>query len=227
MATKQTNNILKFPTVLVGIFAHEDDEVAGAGGILTKNVRLGGKSHVICFGGSTDLRTQEFKNACEKMGVSCELLGKREGNYDDKKDETINLLRDLIIKYKPEFVITHRKEGDYNRDHRVVSELVRDAVIKAHIPFDGHVVKGIFYTECHSLHSIWHIMVDTTEDYERIREAFNCHKSQIDKLDGYYLKMLDARSKLRGVQAGCEKAEAFVYEPLPFVGGLNRRILGE
>jgi len=35
------------------------------------------------------------------------------------------------------------------------------------------------------------------------------HKSQIPKSDQYYMKLYDARTRLRGVQAACDRAEAF------------------
>jgi len=223
---KENNGLLKLPTNLLGIFAHEDDEVAGAGGTLIKNVQLGGKSHVICFGGSISIRAQEFMNACNKMGVTCELLGIEEGHYGDNLQKTSLLIKDNIIKYKPEFVITHRKDGDYHRDHRVVSELVREAVLKAQTPGEGHMAKGLLFTETHFPHQNWHVMVDVTEQFEIVLDVFRCHESQILKNNGYYLKMLDVRTKFRGVQAGCERAEAFIFEPLTLVGSMNRRNLG-
>lgn len=226
MNPKQGNDILSLPINLLGIFAHEDDELVGAGGTLIKNVKLGGSSHIICFGGSTRLRSKEFKNACRVMGVTCELLNLKEGHYDRNKLKITTKLRNEIIKHKPEFVITHRKQGDYHPDHKIVSDLAREASIRAQTPLNGWLIKGLLYTEGHSLHSVFHVMVDVSKYSQIILKAFHCHKSQIKKNQGYYLATLDERTKLRGVQAGCERAEAFFYEPLPLVGSFNRRNLG-
>ncbi|MFH1359159.1 MAG: PIG-L deacetylase family protein [archaeon] len=223
--TKQSNNLLELPTKIIAIIAHEDDETS-CGGLLAKNVRLGGESHVICFGGSTDLRFREFEESCKILGVTFELLRKKETRFDEDYSETIDKLSDIIIDKQPEFVITHRADGDYHRDHRVVSSIARESCIKAHVRKNRHDVKGILYTETMSLHPVVSIFIDITEEYDKVYKALKKHISQIEKLEDYYLQELDALTRLRGVQAGCERAEALFFEPLPLVSALNRRILG-
>ncbi|MFH1359158.1 MAG: PIG-L deacetylase family protein [archaeon] len=221
------NRILQFPTTLVGVFAHEDDEVIGAGGTLCKNARLGGKSHVVCFGGVDKKRVDELERACKTLGISYELLGHNQEHYTEiPYGETVNVVRDIIIQHKPEFVITHRADGDYHRDHGVVSSIAMDACQKAQNPSNLCRIKGLLYTETHSLHSVMHVLVDISEDYEKALEALGEHESQVDKLVGYYTQLYDKRTALRGLQAGCERAEAFVFDPLPIIGSLNRHRLG-
>jgi len=222
------NSLLKLPTNLVGVFAHEDDEVFGPGGLFAKNVKMGGKSHVISFGGCIGKRYTELQNACTKLGVTFETLKIIPNNYKKLKDNVkiVNLLRDKIISLKPRFVVTHSSTVDYHSDHKIVSHLTREAAIRATLPVNNHIVNGLLYTEGHFLHSYVHIFVDITNEYNLVVEAAKMHKSQMKKNNDYYLNALNGRTILRGVQAGCERAEAYVFEALQMVGSMNRRNLG-
>lgn len=224
----ENNAILKLPTMLVGIFAHEDDEILGPGGLLAKNVKKGGVSHLISFGGKDKKRLLELKKGCDKLNITFETLALTPISDDNpiKEAHVVSVLKDRIIELKPEFVVTHRKEGDYHPEHRMVSFLSREAVIRAQFPVKNHIAKGLLYTEGHSLHSNVHVFVDITEEYDLVVEAAKLHMGQMVKNDNYYLGTFNARSLLRGVQAGCERAEAFVFEPLPLIGSMNRRNLG-
>ena len=227
MESYLSNCFLKLPTNLLGIFAHEDDEVIGAGGTLAKNAKLGGKSHIICFGGKDRIRRDELDSACNNLGITYETEGYEDEHFESiNKGDARNKLRDLVINNKPEFVLTHRRSSEYNSDHHVVYDLARSATIKAQNPMEGWKAKGLLYTETHSPHEEWHIMVDITDQYEKAYSALEKHVSQMKKVNDYYLQLYDARTKMRGVQAGCERAEAFVLEPLPLIGGLNRKKFG-
>ena len=218
---------LQMPTNLLGIFAHPDDELVGVGGTLAKNARLGGKSMIVCFGGYTAKRRNELRKACKHAGFDLLILKKDEGTYHHDKHITIKKLKELIRKFKPEFVFTHRGEYDYHIDHRTVYDIVKDTVTVAQSSEQGWFTKGLLLTEGHFLHSRVHVFADVSKDFQTSQEAFAMHKSQIEKNDGYYLKLSEARAKLRGVQAGCKYAEAFQFEPLQLVGSFNRRNLGE
>ena len=232
MALEKLNNgILQFPTNLVGIFAHEDDEVLGAGGTLAKNVQKGGKSHVICFGGYEEVRRNELRDACEILGVTYETLGHQHETYSNLlQGEVSTYLKGRIIDYKPEFIVTHRGRSDYNLDHGAVEDMTMDAARRAQNPQEGWITKGLLLTETHSMHDLVHAFVDVSDQYEITQRALSLHKSQIQKLatqgGDFYTGLYDKRTALRGFQAGCERAEAFVLEPLPLVSGLNRRNIG-
>ena len=223
---KKNNSLIKLPTRLLAIIAHEDDEIA-CGGLLAKNIKLGGESHVICFGGSTELRSNEFENSCKILRVTFELLKKQESKYDENSIQTTDKISDIIIEKKPEFILTHRPKWDYHKDHRDVSRITKDSCIRAHTKKNRHDVKGILYSEATSLHPIVHVFINITNEYEQLFYAFNQHKSQIDKLEGYYLKELDFLTKLRGLHAGCNRAQAFIFEPLQLISAFNRGTLGE
>lgn len=226
--TKVGSGLLCLPTILVGVFAHEDDEVLGPGGLLAKNVKMGGTSHVISFGGKDEERAIELKGACDKLNVSYETLNLIPISPDNpiKQDEVIAFLRDRIIELKPEFLITHRKDKDYHHEHQLVSYLAHEALVRAQLPMKNHIAKGILYTEGHSPHSNVHIFVDITKEYDLVFEAAKLHTSQMEKNNDYYLDTLNGRTLFRGAQAGCFRAEAFAFEPLSIIGSMNRRNLG-
>jgi LmbE family N-acetylglucosaminyl deacetylase len=79
-------------------------------------------------------------------------------------------------------------------------------------------VSKLYHMEINSLITQPTIMMDVSKYYESAIEALQCHKSQIEKADGYYLKLYDARTRLRGVQAACSRAEAFTLIPTKHVG---------
>ena len=53
------------------------------------------------------------------------------------------------------------------------------------------------------------LIVDISKSYDTAVSALAEHKTQIPKADNYYFKLYDARTRLRGVQAACERGEAF------------------
>ena len=63
--------------------------------------------------------------------------------------------------------------------------------------------------EVNTLHSHPHVHVDVSDTYKYALAALMSHKSQISKADNYYEKLFDAKTRLRGVQAKCDRAEAF------------------
>ena len=114
------NRILVLPTMLLGVFAHEDDEILGPGGLLAKNVKMGGVSHVISFGGKDERRARELEAGCRKMNVTYETLNLIPVSSDNpiNQEKVIAALKDRIIDLKPEFLITHRKERDHHHEHQ-------------------------------------------------------------------------------------------------------------
>jgi hypothetical protein len=53
------------------------------------------------------------------------------------------------------------------------------------------------------------VYVDISKTYQYALGAIKEHKSQIQKADFFYEELYDARTRLRGAQAKCERAEAF------------------
>ena len=190
------------------VAAHPDDETLGAGGTIRRHVDQGIPVDVHCMTGN-DTRNSELKNACSVLGVRHLFLSERD---DFAIDSTLtNEVIGAILKTNPTVVITHSPD-DYNRNHVECSRIVAEAVEWAShsTVFDNaHRVSKIYHMEVNTLFSRPHVHMDITSTYSVATRALEEHKSQLPKSDQYYLKLYDARTHLRGVQASCKRAEAF------------------
>jgi len=190
------------------VVAHPDDESLGAGGTIRKHTDLGIPVDVHCMTGN-ETRNIEMKAACSILGV-------RNLFQSDRDDFAIDMsLRNevigAILKSRPKIVITHFS-GDYNVNHQQCAQVVFDAVEWAsHTTLfdDAHRVERIYNMEINTMIPRPHILVNISKTYKYALGAIKEHKSQLQKADLFYEKLYDARTRLRGVQAKCERAEAF------------------
>lgn len=190
------------------VVAHPDDESLGAGGTIRKHGDLGIPVDVHCMTG-TKIRNEEMKDACSILGVRNLYLSERDDFAVDMslRNEVVG----AILKTRPTIVITHFS-GDYNVNHQQCAQIVFEAVEWAShttIFDDAHRVKRIYNMEINTLISRPHVHVDITDTYKYGLGALKKHKSQIKKADSFYEKLYDARTRLRGAQAKCKRAEAF------------------
>ena len=72
--------------------------------------------------------------------------------------------------------------------------------------------------EINNLLSAPTLMVDISAVIDQKRLAILAYQSQISKTEGYYLSFNMQKAQLRGLQAGCEFAEAFQEIPLSIHG---------
>ncbi|MHA2322874.1 MAG: PIG-L deacetylase family protein, partial [Candidatus Thorarchaeota archaeon] len=194
-------------TILV-VVAHPDDESIGAGGTIKRHVDQGVKVDVHCMTGNEE-RNEELKAACGILGVGSLFLSER----DDFMicDELTNEVVGAILKSRPSVVITHHS-SDYNHNHQQCAMIVNQAAEWAShttIFDDAHRVERIYNMEINTMISRPNVHIDITDTYPAALSAIKKHKSQIKKADSYYVKLYDARTRLRGVQAKCKRAEAF------------------
>ncbi|MFW9907366.1 MAG: PIG-L deacetylase family protein [Candidatus Thorarchaeota archaeon] len=190
------------------VVAHPDDESIGAGGTIRKHSDLGIPVDVHCMTGN-GTRNSELKAACSILGV-------RNLFQSDRDDFAIDMnLRNevigAILTSRPKIVITHFAE-DYNVNHQRCAQIVFDAVEWAsHVTlFDNaHRVERIYNMEINTMISRPHVYVDISKTYKYALGAIKEHKSQLHKTDLFYEKLYDARTRLRGAQANCKRAEAF------------------
>ena len=194
-------------TILV-VVAHPDDESIGAGGTIRNHTEQGVNVDIHCMTGNEE-RNKELKAACGILGARNLYLGER----DDFAigEECSNEVVGAILKSRPAIIITHHT-SDYNRNHQECALIVNQAVEWAShktIFDDAHRVERIYNMEVNTMISRPNVHVDITESYPAALAALKKHKSQITKADSYYVKLYDARTQLRGVQAKCKRAEAF------------------
>jgi LmbE family N-acetylglucosaminyl deacetylase len=195
-------------SAILVVVAHPDDETLGAGGTIRKHTSHRIPVDVHCMTGNNP-RNEELKAACGILGVRNLYLSERDDFAID--DSLTNEVIGAILKSRPQIVITHSKD-DYNENHIECTRLVEKATEWAShstIFDNAHRVEKILHMEVNSLHPRPHIHVNISDSYDASMQALLCHKSQIPKADGYYAKLYDARTRLRGIQADCERAEAF------------------
>jgi len=206
---------------ILTIFAHEDDEVIGVGGLLALNHDQGGTNHVVCVSGYDEARVQELEAATKILGATYEVLSHK-NVVDQKISSLTQRLRNEIREHQPDILITHHPEYDYNDDHLALAELVLQAAMKASSGMqDAHRVPEILYTETHNLLPFPDRAYDITSVMERKQSAMSCHESQLSKSSvpkGYYVDLIRKRAELRGLQTGCQYAEVFAVKRLPIIG---------
>ncbi|MBE0526446.1 PIG-L family deacetylase [Candidatus Thorarchaeota archaeon] len=190
------------------VVAHPDDESLGAGGTIRKHGDMDIPVDVHCMTGN-ETRNEEMKTACGILGVRHLYLSERDDFAIDMslRNEVVG----AILKTRPTIVITHFS-GDYNINHQQCAQIVFDAVEWAShttVFDDAHRVQRIYNMEINTLISRPHVYVDITDTYKYGLGALREHKSQILKADSFYEKLYDTRTRLRGAQAKCERAEAF------------------
>ncbi|TFG26096.1 PIG-L family deacetylase [Candidatus Thorarchaeota archaeon] len=190
------------------VAAHPDDESLGAGGTIRKHSDLGIPVDVHCMTGN-EIRNEEMKEACAILGVRNLFLSERDDFAIDLslRNEVVG----AILKTRPTIVITHFS-GDYNINHQQCAQIVNDAVEWAShttIFENAHRVQRIYNMEINTMISRPHVYVDITDTYKYGLGALKAHKSQIEKADFFYEKLYDTRTRLRGAQGKCERAEAF------------------
>ncbi len=204
------------PSILV-VCAHPDDESLGAGGTIALHSKNGTPVDVLCLT-ANEIRKTELEAACKELGVRVLRVGMRDDFAIDMSLR--NDIVDMILKTRPKIIITHSTD-DYNQNHIMCSQLVsQSAEWASHVTLyeDAHKVERIYHMEVNSLFSRPQVFVDITSTYEDAICALNQHKSQLKKANAFYTRFYDARTRLRGVQAACERAEAFTVE-MPFHAG--------
>ncbi|USN45406.1 MAG: PIG-L family deacetylase [Candidatus Woesearchaeota archaeon] len=221
------NRLLLVPSKILTVFAHADDEVIGCGGTLKANFNRGGTNLVLCLtGGDNITRAKELADATSMLGADYNIKSFAEGALGTTHGEVTDIVVQTIREFRPEYIITHRPEDDYHQDHQDTGHLVLHAAKKAQAGTQGHFANGVLLTETHSMHPDFHVAVDISNEYETVLAALQAHASQHAKGSGYYSDLIKAKTALRGLQAGCERAEAFQFRPIGITGAFHRRNYG-
>lgn len=180
------------PLDLLAIMAHRDDAELLCGGTLIKSASRGKRVGVLDLtagemgsSGSAATRAREASAASGQMGLAvrmcAELPDARLANDHHARLIVIAHLRAL----RPRIVITHWKVGRH-RDHRIASELVRDACYLSGLrkidlpsePFRPH--KLIYATAFREDADPPDFVVDITEQIERKLDVVAIYNSQFD-----------------------------------------------
>jgi bacillithiol biosynthesis deacetylase BshB1 len=121
------------PLDVLAVFAHPDDAELLCGGALAKSADAGQRVGILDLTagemgsqGTPALRAEEAERAAAVLGVSVRrCLGMTDSRLENTHEARIALAA-VLRELRPRVVVTHWKVGRH-RDHRVASELVRDA----------------------------------------------------------------------------------------------------
>ena len=194
---------------------HPDDPESGCGGTIARYVAEGhdvvalyltrgeagiqGKSH----DEAARIRTAEAERACAILGAKPRFFGQVDGD-SHIDNAAYAAMRELFDQERPDVVFTHWPV-DTHRDHRVVSLLIYDAWLRS----GRTAALGYFEVLTGEQTQLFRPTdyVDITRVVERKREACFAHASQ-EPAEWYPAH--ERMSRFRGVEHGCEHAEAFV-----------------
>jgi bacillithiol biosynthesis deacetylase BshB1 len=179
---------------VLAIFAHRDDAELTCGGTLIKLAAQGHRAGILDLTagemgsrGSAELRAEEAERAAAVMGLAVrENLGLPDAGIMNTP-ETRRLVARVIRRHRPTIVIAPAQQGRHP-DHRVSSELVRDAcfisgLAKIEPDLPRHrprkVIHCLSYREDHLRPTF---VVDISAEFERKLEAIRCYGSQFDSV---------------------------------------------
>ncbi len=212
---------------LMVIGAHPDDPELCAGGTLILFKQKGwdvvslyltrGERGIPDMGHeeAAAVRMKEIEAACAVTGSRYRFLSHVDGDSQINREKYDEIKR-VIAEEKPDVVITHWPI-DSHRDHRVCSILSYDAWRQLDHSFE------LYYHEAMSgLQSQFFAptdYVDISSVVELKHKACWCHISQDPKfmLEEYHIPM----EKMRGIEAHCKAAEAFVHQRWGQMGDLD------
>lgn len=204
----------KLKVVVAG--AHPDDPETGCGGTmilfsdaghevvsayLTRGeAGIAGKSHA----DAAQIRTREAEEACKIIKARTAFLGQIDGSCEitpGRYDDVFRFMKDE----NPDIVFTHWPV-DSHRDHRICSLLVYDAWLRMNKRFE------LYYFEVDAGGQTQNFsptdFIDISSVADRKHKACNCHVSQ--DMATVYSEYHAQMEKFRGLQAGCNSAEAFI-----------------
>jgi bacillithiol biosynthesis deacetylase BshB1 len=179
---------------VLAIAAHRDDVELTCGGTLARTARLGHRVDIcdLTAGesgtrGSADLRAAEAERAATVLGVTSRVnLGMPDAGLVNTPAARLEVAR-VIRTLKPRVVIAPAAQGRHP-DHRVASELIRDACFVAGLAkllpeLPPHRPRKVLHTLSYREDALKPtFVVDITEDFERKLEAVRCYGSQFDGL---------------------------------------------
>jgi N-acetylglucosamine malate deacetylase 1 len=184
------------PLDLLAVMAHPDDAELLCGGALIKAVTRGNRVGVLdltagemASSGSPEIRAREAAHAAEIMG----LAERRCAGLPDSAIENDLKSRLVVASHlralRPRVVVTHWKVGRH-RDHRIASELVRDACFLSGLkkldaegaPF--RPLKLVYATAFREDAEPPDFVVDVSQHLRKKLEALSAYSSQFDGVRG-------------------------------------------
>lgn len=201
------------------VASHPDDEILGCGGTVARMVKEGAEAYTLLLGGGREQKEKSnylnARKANDTIGSKLiDFISAGEDNQFDKLSLLYfaQIIETFVRGKQPNIIFTHYGH-DLNIDHRITYQ----AVITATRPMPGNTVKEIYSFEIPSS-TEWafptsfspDVFWDIDSTLDNKIKALDCYGDElrpyphprseegIEYLAGY-----------RGMQCGCEYAEAF------------------
>lgn len=216
-------------TVVLAVGAHPDDLEEFCGGTLVLLARKGIPVHMACLtagesgiaGANVEetrtIRLAEATHAAEIAGAAgFHHLGLRDFQFDPVAEaRCMHELVALIRRLRANLLFSHAA-GDYHADHRVVHRFMTEARIASSVQNMGDTEPldrdpDLVYMDTEGGIAFEpHIWIDIGEAIDVRRAMLAAHESQATFLHGQKLEDVSERlARFRGLQRGCDYAEAF------------------
>ncbi len=217
-----------FENTILAIGAHHDDNEQFAGTLAHyKQAGWNIVSVVMCNGmysagqaseATIPVRDAESLAAAKLLGMTTVFLRLHEGDLANTQETRLKVI-EAIRQHRPQIVITHPPR-DYHSDHIATSQCVHDATLMC----NSYAVltaspacrqPRLYYCDTWFVPFEPDCYVDITEHIELKLQMMACHKSQLPPkpVPGDTLDRMRLRSRMRGIEAGAEYAEAFRFVP--------------
>lgn len=197
---------------------HPDDHISAAGTIL-KLVNKGYKYYEVLFAdgetggiiGETkvdqeelrEIRSKEFAKAAKILKTERSYLLHIQNDAIEYSQELFFKLIEIIREVRPAIAILPHPQ-DYHRDHRKVSEIASDVLLRADNSFVLHLGDKYRVPVCLYYQGIvpldrQHLLVDITKEFETVQrlervyasqvtERMKQHSEALPNLTGYYMR---------------------------------------
>ncbi|MEX2466920.1 MAG: bacillithiol biosynthesis deacetylase BshB1 [Gemmatimonadota bacterium] len=181
---------------IVAVMAHPDDAELLCGGTLSKSARAGLRVGILDLtagemgsSGTPEERAAESAEAAKRLGVAERKCAGLPDSALENDSESRRIVAEHLRAWRPTVVVTHWKVGRH-RDHRIASELVRDACFLSGLrkldvagePFRPH--KLVYASAFREDVARPDFVVDVTDDIDRKMEALAAYRSQFEGISG-------------------------------------------
>lgn len=210
---------------ILAIGGHIGDMELTAGGIMASNAIKGGKNITLALtagerGNPAHLTPAEYRVQKVKEAETFAKMVNGEAivlKYCDGElpmsDEVVNEIVEIIVKYKPNVIVTHWK-STMHRDHNNTHLLVQEAQFRAGVVGNKDGIRHyapLYFCENweDSDDFVPYIYVDITDGYELWKKAIQTHWFIMNSKDFKYFDYYTSLARCRGALMKKQYAECF------------------
>ena len=184
---------------VLALSPHTDDIEFACGGSISRWVKEGAKVYGASFScGSAD--KSEFKESCKSLKIDSRLFDYPVRNFGGHRQSILDELIGLERSVKPDIILIP-SSTDTHQDHQVIRE-------EGFRAFKRHSLLGYEMPQNNISFPTNLFVKLNRNDFVAKLYALSCYKSQANRpyISGEFIESL---ARVRGMQAGCEYAEAY------------------